>query len=707
MNKDPLVALREHFGFRRFLHGQETIISAILSGRDAMVVMPTGGGKSLCYQLPAVIMDGVTLVVSPLIALMKDQVDSLVRKGISATMINSTLGLSEQRERIRRMREGAYQLVYIAPERFQSEAFTAALRDVSVALFAVDEAHCLSQWGHDFRPDYLRLGQALEALGRPQTVALTATATELVRQDILKHLRLEDPYLCVTGFERPNLSFAINHVDKLKTKYLRLREIIREGKTGIVYCATRKRVDEVAEMLHSERIKVVGYHGGMSDGEREKAQNLFLEGKRNVAVATNAFGMGIDRSDLRFVVHFELPGSVEAYYQEAGRAGRDGEAAACELLFNFADTGIQEFFIQGSNPSREAITLVYQALLGLADGMDEIRQPISQLAKTAAIENEMVVSSALSVLGRHGYLRRFDIPGQRVRGTRLLQRNIPARDLKIDWEALREKEQRDRAKLAAMVQLCYATSCRQQEILRYFGEANPGVCGNCDQCRGRLGADFRDGTPEERLILRKALSGVARMSTKTGESWHGRFGRGRIVQMLLGSRSREVLNARLDELSTYGLLKDMGTPYVNALFRAMSEVGLLSISEDEFRLVSLTPKGEQVMREQSVCRMSWPSLAKPTQTEKKELEPVTTIEELGFDQSLHQELLRLRASLAEAHGLTPQAIFPNATMEFFTRLRPRGKTAALRIRGVTQAKAETYLPAFLDIIKKWREVPAK
>ena len=267
--------LQEVFGFEDFLDGQEGVIDEILSGRDGSVVMPTGGGKSLCYQLPALCREGVTLVVSPLIALMKDQVDALEARNVKVTLINSTLTWPEQRERLEGMKNGAYQLVYIAPERFRAASFMEALRGVEIEMVAIDEAHCLSQWGHDFRPDYMRLGKALDALGRPQCVALTATATPIVRDDIRKVLQLREPFENISGFERPNLSFTITAVEKVAQKYVRLKKVVTEHKTGIVYCATRKKVDEVAETIHSWGLKCVAYHGGMSDRERERVQNSF------------------------------------------------------------------------------------------------------------------------------------------------------------------------------------------------------------------------------------------------------------------------------------------------------------------------------------------------------------------------------------------------------------------------------------------------
>lgn len=698
--RDPLVALERHFGFRKFLQGQERIITSILSGEDGLVVMPTGGGKSLCYQLPALIMDGVTVVISPLIALMKDQVDALEAKQIPATMINSAVPQEEQRNRIRQMKEGAYRLVYIAPERFRSESFSNALKEASIALLAVDEAHCLSQWGHDFRPDYVRLGQARAWLGNPQTVALTATATPEVREDILTHLRLQSPFQCVTGFERPNLSLTIRHVDKKEQKLARLSALIETYQTGIIYCATRKSVDDLTERLHRTHRSIVPYHGGMSDEQRKRAQDLFIQRKRHVAIATNAFGMGIDRADVRFVAHFEVPGSIEAYYQEAGRAGRDGEPSACELLFNYADTRTQEFFIEGNNPGPDVIRQVYRCLQQCADAQQEIRLPLNDLARMADLKNTMGLSTALSILSRHGYLERFDIPGERLRGTRLKQADINPFGLKLNWDALKEKEQGDRAKLKAMVELCYSDACRQQDILRYFGEKEAGVCGSCDRCQSQDGQAFREPTKEERLILRKALSGVARMSLKTREGWEGRFGRGRVVQMLVGSRSREVLNARLDELSTYGLLKEVGTAYLNALFRGMQEVGLVRVSVGEYPLITLTPKGEAVMHDRQTCRLRLPdqattSATSPTTSGAQE---DATLTEMGFDQALYEKLKEKRKELAE--GKPPFVVFSNATLQFFTRLRPTTRLAGEQIRGVGKAKAEAYLEDFLEVIRE-------
>ena len=694
--QEPREALRDHFGFETFLDGQEEVVEQILSGQDGLVVMPTGGGKSLCYQLPAMCQEGVTLVVSPLIALMKDQVDALQQKGIPSTMINSTLSWPEQRDRIERMKAGEFKLVYIAPERFRAESFMAALGEVDLALFAVDEAHCLSQWGHDFRPDYMRLGKVLEKLGRPQALALTATATPVVRKDILDVLELREPFETVSGFSRPNLSLAITPVDKRAAKYARLREIIGEWKTGIVYCSTRKRVEEVAETLHGWGVSCVAYHGGMNEAERERTQNEFIGRKANVAIATNAFGMGIDRSDVRFVAHFELPGSVEAYYQEAGRAGRDGDEAYCELFFNYADTRTQEFFIEGANPSYQQICNIYQFLQNDADENFEVRRTMDEIAKGADVKNSMAVGSALIALARGGYVERFDISGQRMKGTRLKRPDVLTRDLDVNREALEEKERRDRMKLDAVVQFCYGRQCRQQAILEYFGEENARVCGTCDICTDAFGGDAREAANEgEKLIVRKALSGVARMSRKTANGWEGRFGRGRVVQMLMGSKSQEILRVRLNELSTYGLLKEMGTAYLNELFRSMHDAGLVFTQKGEYPLLTLTSPGEDVMLGNKECRIVWPERHAPSAAAVKEGGGIE-MEEFDFDSQLYSRLKDVRDRLAKKEGVPPYMVFPNKTLEHFTRLRPCSVEAGMRIKGVGEVKARKYLQAFID-----------
>ncbi|MEM7603391.1 MAG: ATP-dependent DNA helicase RecQ, partial [Verrucomicrobiota bacterium] len=593
-----------------------------------------------CYQLPAMVMEGVTLVVSPLIALMKDQVDGLQRKGIPATMINSTLSPGEQSERLEALAQGQYKLVYVAPERFRSSQFTRALKQVPIALFAVDEAHCLSQWGHDFRPDYLKLSEAVAELDHPQTAAFTATATPEVQKDILDVLKLRAPFVSISGFERPNLSLSVIHCEGHREKYDRLKDLVETHRTGIVYCATRKRVEEVSASLSGMGVKLIAYHGGMEDKDREWAQNVFLDRSYDVAVATNAFGMGIDRPDVRFVAHFDVPGSIEAYYQEAGRAGRDGEPSACELLFNYADTRTQEFFIDGNNPGADVILDTYALIRKLCGSVNEgVTIPIRELSEMLNVKNTMQVGSALTFLVRAGYLERYEVTGERARGTRLKNPDLKDTDLEIDREALEEKHNRDRSKLDGVVKFCYDhQTCRQQWILEYFGESNSTPCGACDYCNDNTTRAGREADDEEFDIVRKALSGVARTCGKTGSGeWEPRIGKGKIVQMLTGSKSNDLSAARLNELSTYGLLKKEGSAYVFALLSEMEKAGLVAIRKTPYPLLVITRRGTEVMKGDRNFNLSWPDREHLAAVEKASSSQAD-LSDLAFNQDLYDKL---------------------------------------------------------------------
>ena len=369
------------FGLESFRPGQQEVIETVLAGRDCLCVMPTGGGKSLCYQLPALVFDGLTLVVSPLIALMKDQVDQLQSRGIPVTFINSTLSMEEQYTRLERMAAGDYRLAYVVPERFRSSRFLEAVRAVGVKLLAVDEAHCVSEWGHDFRPDYARLGRFRRMLGDPPTIALTATATDAVRRDIVEQLQLRDPRTFITGFARPNLFYEVQNCrgDRQKIEIL-LGFLGRTRGSGIIYTSSRKKAEEVAAQISSELHRsTVVYHAGLLSEQRHAAQDAFMGGGAELVVATNAFGMGIDKADVRFVIHYNMPGTLEGYYQEAGRAGRDGKPSRCILLYNASDRIIQEFFIESAYPSRDVVAQVYEFFRRLeADPIQLTQQEIKE-----------------------------------------------------------------------------------------------------------------------------------------------------------------------------------------------------------------------------------------------------------------------------------------------------------------------------------------
>ena len=397
------------FGLTAFRRGQEEVVSAVIAGSDVLCIMPTGGGKSLCYQLPTMIREGTTIVVSPLIALMKDQVDALLNLDIPTTLINSSISADEQWTRIQNMRNGQYKFVYIAPERLRSSSFMQAIADTNIQLLAVDEAHCISQWGHDFRPDYARLGRFRQRLGNPQTIALTATATNHVRDDIARVLNLETPSTFVSGFARENLALNVESVSSNHARDLQLIEFLNSNDgAGIVYASTRKNCEQIVELLQrSLDRKIDFYHAGLTAEKRRDVQERFMSGEVPVVVATNAFGMGIDKSDLRFVLHYNLPGSIEAYYQEAGRAGRDGKISNCLLLYSYQDRFIQEFFIENAYPSRAVVKQVYDFLRAIdADPIEmtlmEVKEELGLAVGTEAI------STCESLLEKAGALERLD-----------------------------------------------------------------------------------------------------------------------------------------------------------------------------------------------------------------------------------------------------------------------------------------------------------
>ena len=402
---EATAVLRDRFGFSGFRPGQAEVVAAAAAGKDVLCVMPTGAGKSLCFQIPALLSDGVTLVVSPLIALMKDQVDGLVRRGVRAAAVHSMVSLEEQDAAMDDAVAGDLRLLYVAPERFKSERFRARLASVRVARVAVDEAHCISQWGHDFRPDYRRLGPALAAMGSPPVIALTATAPTDVQDDICAQLSLREPARFVKGIVRENLAFEVVSLRDRGEKDLALFARVRRAGASLVYCATRKQVDRLHGELKKRALDPLRYHAGLSEEERSAAQEAFLSGSARLLVATNAFGMGVDRPDVRRVIHFDIPRTVEAYVQEAGRAGRDGLPAECTLLYHPADLHIQRWFLEAANPSREVVAEVCRVLVEAGERRVELtHDDIAERMRVRVAASG--VGAALAVLDRAAVVRR-------------------------------------------------------------------------------------------------------------------------------------------------------------------------------------------------------------------------------------------------------------------------------------------------------------
>lgn len=617
---DPSDSLRKHFGFEDFREGQREVINTILSGKDAVVVMPTGSGKSLCYQLPAMMMDGATLVVSPLIALMKDQVDALRARGLPATFINSAINEAEQRSRIESLRRGEYKLVYVAPERFRSPRFNAALQSVNISLFAVDEAHCVSTWGHDFRPDYLRLKNVIESLGNTRTLALTATATPYVRSDIIQQLGLKAPQTFVSGFDRPNLSIEVVHTQREREKIARIRRLAKAHPgSGIIYTSTRKAVEQVGASLQDLGLSVVTYHAGLTDLQRIRAQEDFMTSRKQMIVATNAFGMGIDKPDIRFVVHYQMPGSIEAYYQEIGRAGRDGLPSSCLLLFNYADKNTHDFFIEGSYPNASLVKDVYDTLV--STGLKRIELSAREIGKLMGERNEMAINSALYLLERAGHIERAMSGPNRGESSSTKSRSMsmlddpPVTRLRVNHTEVVRRGELERRKLREMIEFCYAERCFRAYILDYFGDRyharECGTCGNCGNVTPTPSRDQNSAastvtaetTPrtlsdDELLRVRKILACAKRMK--------GRFGKQILAATLRGSASRNVLKAGLNELSTYGLLKDMLHDDIMRFIEALVSARCLSVSVGQYPTVSITELGNQVMLEKAKVELNLP-----------------------------------------------------------------------------------------------------
>ena len=615
------------FGHESLRPGQSDVIADIFAGRPVIAVMPTGAGKSLCYQLPAVVLGergGVTLVVSPLIALMKDQVDALTARGVPAVALTSRDGAEEQREILDGIRAGQYTLVYVAPERFRSPRFVEALRSIAarIALIAIDEAHCISEWGHDFRPDYRRLGAIVQELGSPRVAAFTATATPEVRADIAHQLGMTGARLYVRGFDRPNLHYEVVKSGGTADKSEKLAELVRmrEGGVALVYAATRKNAEKYSADLKAAGMRACVYHAGLKGAARESAQDTFMAGKVDVIVATNAFGMGVDKSDIRLVVHADIPRSPEAYYQEAGRGGRDGKPTRCVLLFNHSDIKLQEFLIDASYPSAEVLRGLWKLLrdqpnLGELTPHDQslarpsgrasetpyndqsLARPSGRASETPYNEDELearlrsklggdvkaaTMGAAIRILERHGMLRRDD---ERIAATRPTDSMVGVYP-PLDVESLQRRAEVERAKLKTMIEFAYYPRCRRQFVLEYFGDqdwsSRDKKCGACDNCEAVAHGKPTGLSDSEQTAIRNVLLLVGALN--------GRFGRKRVAMVANGTDT----DPRFSELPERNSLRGWPERQVMDLLRALEGAGLVEVTRGDYPTISTTRRGDQV-----------------------------------------------------------------------------------------------------------------
>lgn len=593
--------LKTYFGYDEFRNGQDKLIESIIKGRDALGIMPTGGGKSICYQLPAIALDGITIVISPLISLMKDQVDSLNELGINAAFMNSTLDNGEFLQILEGIRGNSYKIVYVAPERLNTDSFINLVKDIRISLVAVDEAHCISQWGHDFRPSYLEIPRFINSLKqRPAVAAFTATATKEIIKEIKRLIGLRNPIEVTTGFDRPNLYYQVLKVSN-KSKFL--IEYLNDNfktESGIVYCATRKSVESLVKILNDKGFSAVGYHGGMNSEERQNNQDEFILGNKRLIVATNAFGMGIDKPDVRFVIHYNMPKNMEAYYQEAGRAGRDGEKSDCILLYSASDIVKQKLMIQN-------------------DDIDPKRQE-------------------------------------------MLYKN-----------------------LQYLVNYCNTNDCLRNQILNYFDEDFASdKCKNCSNCIDS--SEMVDIT----LEAQKILSCIYRVNQ--------RYGANMVIQVLRGSKNKKVLEARLDNVSTYGIMKEYSDSAISEIIMTLVSSGYIHMTHDKYPVLKLTSKSADVLSGKTKLHHKKHLLQR--KDEKEKASKSIKGGNIDFDIELFEKLKQYRYKIAQEKGLPPYVIFHDIALKEMAAYLPVNKESFLEIKGVGEKKYENYGEGFIDIIKE-------
>ena len=641
MSAAPLKVLRETFGFSDFRGEQEAIITHVLDGGNALVLMPTGGGKSLCYQIPAMVREGTGIVISPLIALMQDQVEGLRESGVRADFLNSSLQPHEARAVEERLLAGALDLLYVAPERALMDGFRSLLQRIRPALFAIDEAHCVSQWGHDFRPVYLQLADLTGSFAKTPLIALTATADQATLQDIVEKLHLQSARRFVASFDRPNIHYRVELKDAAFQQLLDFVQSKHKGEAGIVYCLSRRKTEDVAARLAKTGITALPYHAGLDQDVRAEHQRRFVREEGVVIVATVAFGMGIDKPDVRFVAHLDLPKSIEAYYQETGRAGRDGLPSNAYMLYSLADVVALRQMLEQAPPGAPAPPAFPSpdpqsgfAFNGARDSEADAQGAFDE-GQSAALNHQIVVK------------RRLD----------------------------------------SMLGYAESVRCRRQVLLEFFGEEVADPCGNCDICDGAV--ETFDGT----VLAQKALSCVYR----TGQ----RFGAGYLIDILLGRENERIEKFGHKELSTYGIGTELNEREWKSVFRQLVAAGLLDVELDARAGFRLSSRSRPVLKgEQSVLFRRDPE-RKRSRVRRDSAGGNTAIEfpdEASAE--LFEKLRGLRLELAREREIAPYMIFHDSTLRDMVHLKPVEFDQLSLISGVGQKKRELYGRQFLQLIQE-------